>query len=47
MEDGVVRSRFFLLYLTECVFSRWFCQLEIEKVCAKGTAHCLGTSQRV
>lgn len=30
MEDGVINSRFFVLYLTECVFSRYFCQLEIK-----------------
>lgn len=32
MADGVATSRFFVLYLTEGVFSRKFCQLEIKKV---------------
>lgn len=32
MEQGVETSQYFVLYLTECVFSRWFCKKEIEKV---------------
>ena len=29
--DGVAASPFFVLYLTRCLFSRWFCQQEIRK----------------
>ena len=31
MLDGVVSSSFFVLYLTQCYFSRWFCKKEVLK----------------
>lgn len=37
MEEGVARSQFFVLYLTEGVFSRYFCRLEIEVVSRNNT----------
>lgn len=32
MKSGVLHSSFFLLYLTQCVFSRYFCKMEIRTV---------------
>lgn len=32
MMDGVKNSRFFVLYLTQCIFSRPFCKKEIRMV---------------
>lgn len=32
MRDGVRQSQYFVLYLTEGIFSRYFCRLEIETV---------------
>ena len=36
MMAGVAGARFFVLLLTQCIFSRWFCKLEIRKALALG-----------
>lgn len=34
MQDGVLHSQYFVLYLTEGVFARYFCKVEIRMVSA-------------
>ena len=36
MMEGVAGARFFVLLLTQCIFSRWFCKLEIRRALALG-----------
>lgn len=32
MRDGVLHAQYFVLFLTEGIFSRWFCKMEIRTV---------------